>query len=428
MGTYDPVRMDWPRSALALGALGIALALSSCQADAPVWHLAVESIDSPAPAGSGQPQLTVSDRGVLLSWVEQHDGETRLRFVERTTRGWSEPMTAARGTNWFVNWADVPSVLRLSAREVAAHWLEKNGSGTYAYDVRLSYSQDGGRSWSPPVTPHHDGTPTEHGFASLVHLPGEGLGVVWLDGRALHPAAAGAEDAHHGAMSLRFTRFDRDWWQGPEVVLDTRVCDCCPTTAVVTSAGVVAAFRDRSHGEVRDIAVTRRLAGDRWSEPAAVHDDGWHIAACPVNGPMLSARGRDVAVAWFTMQDDEGRAFVAFSRDGGAAFGPAVRLDDGATLGRVDVELLPDGSAAATWIELTGEGAEIRVRRVEASGDRSPAIRVARIEASRSSGYPRMALHGHELVFAWTETAPGRDEAGFHVRTARATLPQMGSG
>ena len=97
---------------------------------------------------------------------------------------WSEAKAVASGDNWFVNWADVPSVMRIeTTARWSAHWLQKSGAGTYAYDVRLSHSAADGRTWTPSTTPHHDGTQTEHGFASLVEMPGRGLGVVWLDGR-----------------------------------------------------------------------------------------------------------------------------------------------------------------------------------------------------------------------------------------------------
>ncbi len=74
-------------------------------------------------------------------------------------------------------------MLRLPSGAIVAHWLQKSAASTYAYDVRLSYSTDDGKTWSPSFTPHHDGTPTEHGFASLFPM-GEGFGLVWLDGRA----------------------------------------------------------------------------------------------------------------------------------------------------------------------------------------------------------------------------------------------------
>ena len=61
--------------------------------------------------------------------------------------------------------------------------------------------------------------------------------------------------------------------------------ECCPTTAVMTSDGPIAAFRNRTEDEIRDIYVSR-LENGKWTEPRAVYRDNWKINACPVNGPM----------------------------------------------------------------------------------------------------------------------------------------------
>lgn len=383
------------------------------------WPATIRSLPSPAGDRSAQPQLTVSPRGILLSWIERTGARATLRFAERTATGWSTPQTAAAGDDWFVNWADVPSVLRLDNGTLVAHWLQKSGSDTYAYDVRLAYSSDDGRHWSPSITPHHDGLAREHGFASLFQMSGAGLGLVWLDGRDMGSAAG--HDAHaapKGAMSVRFGAFDASWAQIHDLPVDPRVCECCPTTAAMTEDGPIVAYRNRSEDEIRDIHVSRFEQG-RWTESRAVHEDGWKIPGCPVNGPMLSARGRAVVLAWFTVKEEVGHAYVAFSNDAGRRFGEPIRLDDAAALGRVDVALLPDGSAAVSWIELVGERATFMVRRVERSGSRSPGAAVAAIEGARTSGYPRLAQHGQELVFAWTESRDGQ----LHVRTAVAPLP-----
>jgi len=374
------------------------------------WSVALEPLRSPAGPNSGQPQLSYSERGVLLSWIERDGQKATLRFAERTGEGWSTPRDVASGSDWFVNWADVPSVLRLASGELVAHWLQKSAPNTYAYDVRLSYSKDDGKTWSASFTPHSDGTKTEHGFASLLQMPGAGLALAWLDGRAMK--SGGSHDAHGagaGAMSVRFATFGRDWKQTSEMPVDLRVCECCPTTAAITSEGPIVAYRNRSDDEVRDIFISR-LENGKWTEPRAVHADAWKIAACPVNGPMLSARGRDVAIAWFTAQGEQPRAFVAFSRDAGRTFGSPIRLDDAGSLGRVDVELLADGSAAASWIEFADQRAQFRVRRVTPSGERSSPVTVSGLAGSRASGYPRIAAHGNELLFAWTETSDGRSQ------------------
>jgi len=382
--------------------------------------MAPQAIASPATGVSAQPQLTVSSRGVLLSWIERAGDLATLKFSERTATGWTDARPVASGRDWFVNWADVPSVMRLPNGTLVGHWLQKSGPDTYAYDVRLSYSTDDGKTWSPSFTPHHDGTKTEHGFASLFPL-GDGLGAIWLDGRNMKPTAGHDEHAGGGAMTVHFGRFDKNWKQVEESVIDARVCECCPTAATVTSEGVIAAFRDRSAGEVRDI-YTSRLVQGKWSEPAAVHADGWKIAACPVNGPALSASGRHVAASWFTVNGEQGQAYLAFSADAGRTYGPPIRIDDGGSLGRVDVALVADGSAAiATWIEFADQRSQFRARRIDRNGVRSAPVTIAGLAAGRASGYPRMALNGRELVFAWTESGAG---GALQVKTASAMLPQ----
>jgi hypothetical protein len=404
-------------TAIRFGVLSCVLAtvsLAGQDGGRPGWAPGINPIETPAAVNSGQPQMTSTERGVILSWVERSSSRSSLKFSQWMNQRWSAPQEIASGDNWFVNWADVPSVMRLSNGVLAAHWLQKSGPDTYAYDVRLSYSTDEGKTWAPSFVPHNDGTKTEHGFASLIQMPGAGLGLAWLDGRAMKPESMhGEHDANRGAMTVRFATFGRDWKQTSEAPVDLRVCECCPTAAAVTSEGPIVAYRNRSDNEVRDIYISR-LSGTTWSEPVPVHDDGWRIPACPVNGPMLSARGRDVAIAWFTVKEEQGRAFVAFSSDAGRTFGTPIRVDDAGSLGRVDIELMPDGSAVATWIEFASQRAQFRMRRVERSGATSPAVTIAGLEGTRASGYPRVARFGNELVFAWTESADGR----LQVRTA----------
>ncbi len=378
------------------------------------WTLDVRQVTSPAAPNSAQPQLFAQANRVVLSWIERAGDTATLKFAERTDTGWSDAGTVASGTNWFVNWADVPSVIPLQHESMGAHWLQKSAASTYAYDVRLAFSKDRGRTWSASVTPHHDGTRTEHGFASLFPMPGQGLGVVWLDGRQMKEGEHDGMDA--GNMSLRGAMFAPDGTQASEASIDDRVCECCPSAAAVTADGPIVAFRNRSSDEIRDIYVSR-LVGGKWTEPRAVHDDNWRIAACPVNGPALSANGRNVAIAWFTAVGDEGHVYTAFSSNAGETFGAPIRIDDVGAAGRVDVELLADGSAAVSWIEFANQRSEFRIRRAEQNGSRSASLAVSGIASGRSSGYPRLARRGNELLFAWVEAGEKPQ-----VRTAVAQL------
>jgi hypothetical protein len=210
-------------------------------------------------------------------------------------------------------------------------------------------------------------------------------------------------------MALYFASFDPNWKQSAESVVNARVCECCQTAAVMTADGVLTAFRDRSAEEIRDIKVSR-LEGGKWTPELSLHDDNWKIDACPINGPSLSAHGRQVAAVWFSAPNDNGRAFVAFSQDAGKTWGNTIRLDDEASLGRVDIEMLDDGSVIASWVEFANGKSQFKVRRLTASGQRSAALDVP--GAGRVSGYPRMSRSGDELILAWTETENGQQVKG----------------
>lgn len=382
---------------------------------------AMRALDPPAAPGAGEPNLTVGPDGrVYLSWIEPAaDSAHALRFAVLQDDGWSEPRTIASGRDWFVNWADFPAMAVLPGNRMAAHWLQKSGKGTYAYDVRVAISPDGGVTWGQGVVPHTDGTPTEHGFVSMWPA-GDSVGLVWLDGRNTQPAAHGDGHGGGGGMTLRYTTIGPDGRAAADREVDGLVCDCCQTGMTMTSGGPLVVYRDRTADEIRDIYVTRYVNG-AWTPGRPVHADGWKIPACPVNGPQADARGQRVAVAWFTGADSTPQVKVAFSRDGGATFGPPARVDGGNPEGRVDVQLLDEGAALVSWMERTGEReAQVRIRRVAADGTMGEPRTVAASESARSTGFPRMVRAGEHLVFAWT--GAGKPSA---LHAARMSLTDL---
>ena len=368
----------------------------------------VESLASPAGADTGEPQLTVERDRAILSWLERHEDHVTLKFAERTPAGWADEHTVVSGSQLMVMPADVPSVRALADGSLVAAWLEDNGGDGESYDLLLAWSKDTGRTWSKPTRPHHDGTKTQHGFPSLVTTPGGGFSVLWLDGRGQDP------ETGKGDMTLRAADFGADLVERREVVIDGRVCDCCPLSTAWASDGLVAAFRDRSPDEIRDISVSRLTAG-KWSAPVPVHRDGWKIEGCPVNGPAVSARGATVAVAWFTGQGGSERAFAAFSIDAGRTFGAPIRLDDGKALGRVQIAVLKDGSAAASWIDFVEPRSLLKLRRIDRTGARGPAVTIAE---GIGSTHPKLVQVRDEILVAWVESARGSTR----VRVSRVPI------
>lgn len=380
-------------------------------------------VDTPAGAGSLAPGLTSLPGGDIgLTWLEPEGEGHSLKFSVYRDGSFSQARTIARGAKWFANWADTPALFVSPDGTWYAHWLEKSGPAVYAYDIRLTRSADRGKTWAPPITPHRDGTQTEHGFVSYFTWPDGQAGLAWLDGRETgghdHDHELHGADGNIGAMTLRAALLgpagdvERKW------LLDPHVCDCCPTATASTRDGPIVVYRGRDANEIRDIFIVRR-EGDGWTQPRPVHEDGWRIGGCPVNGPAVIAKDDDVLAAWFTMPDGEPLIRVARSVDGGRSFDAPVELARGSALGRVDLAWMGD-AIALLWMEQHGGRAILRLARFGTEPDRPHEMRrLVEVDAGRASGRPRIiGLDGHTALVVWTTSAEGRSQ----VRAALVEL------
>jgi hypothetical protein len=334
--------------------------------------------------------------------MEPDDTGTTLWYSMLAHDGWKPPKAITTGKTMFVNWADMPSVTAFSQQHWVAHWLEMAGPLAYSYHVVMAQSFDGGETWSEPLKPHTDGTPTEHGFVSVYPYEGK-VAAIWLDGRKT--GGEHGSDPKTSGMTLRGAVIDAHNRIGHEQEIDDLVCDCCQTDVAMTANGPVAVYRDRTVDEIRDIYVARLVDGG-WQPGVPLHEDNWQIAGCPVNGPAITARGADVAAAWFSVPRQAPALQVRFSKDSAATFGPATTLAGDGALGHADVVLLEDGSAVVSWLQADASGyGHLVLRRVSPDGNMGPVVPVAGNAPARS--VPQLALAGTDLVLIWTEVLEG---------------------
>ncbi|MFN4315342.1 MAG: sialidase family protein [Chitinophagaceae bacterium] len=357
------------------------------------------AIESPADSMSGEPYLFTDKNGIVyLSWIEKDSQNSTLKYSSLQNEKWSEPAVIASGNDWFVNWADYPMIATDGSNNLVSHFLQKSEKGTYTYDVKLTTSNDQGKSWSAPAILHDDGKKAEHGFVSIVPY-GENYFISWLDGRnAAMESGEGHHGGHQGQMTIRAAIVDKSGKKISEWELDDRVCDCCQTSATITENGPVVVYRDRSESEIRDISIVRFVNG-QWTAPKSIFADNWKIEGCPVNGPRIAAIGNNLAVAWFSSPDKNAQVNVAFSKDGGATFSDPVKVNDDKTIGRVDIELLNEKTAIISWME----GSVIKGTNVYNDGKKDSSFVVASTSESRSSGFPQMTKAGNSIIFAWTD-------------------------
>ncbi len=379
----------------------------------------IDMIDVPAVSESLSPNLAVGPDGtVALSWIELDGPESSLKFSRLSGKNWTSARSIAQGDNWFVNWADFPSVVPISSTLWAAHWLVSQPAGGYAYDVTVALSTDSGQVWSEPITPHRDGTATEHGFVTL--YPNDaGVGLIWLDGRnMLNEATA---DVSVSGMTLRGASLSPDLVLSNELLADGLICDCCQTDVAITSKGPVAIYRDRTSAEIRDIYVTRYIE-NRWQEGRPVAGDNWNIPGCPVNGPVIDASENTVAVAWFTAANGHPRVKVGFSNDAAASFSAPIDVVSGETVGRVGLAILSDGQIAVSWMrKAPSESAEVCIRRVSADGQMGPVTTVSGSDNVSAFSVPQMVRSGEDLVLVWTRRVSGSNQ----VMSARVPIDTL---
>lgn len=373
-----------------------------------------KSILSPTTINSLAPNLFKdSADNLYISWMETpEEKKTELYFAKWENEKWGARQKIGEGDNWFVNWADFPSVTihNEDANHWMAHWLQYTAEGTYDYEVRIAQSFDAGHTWQPSLVPHRDSVAAEHGFVSILPAASGSFRAVWLDGR--YTKTASSENHDHssgGPMTLRTALINRKGNISSSRELDSRVCDCCQTGMANVAGGPMVVYRDRSSDEIRDISFVRAV-GNQWTLPQTLHPDNWKIAGCPVNGPVIRSKDNIAAVAWYTNAENNNGSGVRssvklmISENGGITFEEPRGINIYETAGRVDL-VIDKGNIFISWIESNdNEVTELLIQKINIKTSTAQIIHRQGISPQRASGFPRLAvLESGDLMLAWTE-------------------------
>lgn len=376
--------------------------------------LAVVKMDNPSMAQSQTPRLFSNGNELYISWVTSKGETDFLNFSILKDTTWANAETIVKGNDWFTNWADFPAIAE-SNGNILTSFLQKSANGTYTYDIKLNLYNATTKMWKKDILLNTDGTQSEHGFVSIVPSYGGQFFVTWLDGRnTVSSEEMSHEDGHHeskGAMTLRGAHINQNGDIIDEIELDNRVCDCCQTSATMTTQGPVVVYRDRSEEEVRDISLVQKIEDQDWSAPKTVNEDNWKIEGCPVNGPSISTSGNAIAVAWFTEANQKTKVQVAFKKNDKTDFGIPIRLNVKETLGRVDIVMLNEEEAIVSWMEFEDEQAIIQIMKVNASGAKGTPLTISKTSSQRSSGFPQIEWVGDAIYAALTIANDGEDSS-----------------
>jgi hypothetical protein len=386
---------------------------------------------------SGDAALAVDPESgdLLLSWVGADDRGSALFLTRSADEGrlWSRPVLVAGGRQQAgevqPHGESSPRLIAGPGRRVALTWpssVPVQGRKWPATMVRLARSEDGGETWSRPVSLNDDstGTPVSHQFHGAAWQGDSGLVVAWLDERHAASEVAASGTAPIGGepdatiYAASSPDFGRSW--SANTRLWGAACPCCRVTLARAGDGaVMAAWRQHFPGSVRDVVVAPMSASV--PDPHRVHADEWTYAGCPHTGPAMAAQGAVAHVAWYSGKP--GASGVFYRRVGAGSGHPAgplvpVFTDEHVPTAHPAVVPMADGGALVAY-DVGPKGARlIGLARITADGRRRAEVTVA---GSQGGTYPQLARTSADaVILAYTVTAGDTRQ----VRAARVRIPR----
>lgn len=389
--------MQWTR---VIGALALAAAAGCGPGEVPMTPI---ELASAATATGATPMMLVTSSGDrMLSWVavDSVSGREAL-FVEVTRDGATtgDPVVVVRDSLGGINpHGEAPPQLAESS-DGAIYVMytvgkEVPGSRFPRSALRLIRSDDGGRSWSEPVSVNEGERFGSHNFHAVLGGPGGAVHAAWLS-------------SHHG-RSMVWLRQSKDGgrtWDAARAIDSAAACPCCRTgLALGPDGSLYVAWRRIFEGEVRDVVVMRSPdGGATWNEPVRPREDGWVFGGCPHAGPSLEIDQAGVVhIAWWTGKPGEAGVYYARSADAGKTFA-ATPIAVGEKAAPAHVQLaVGDFGTVVGWDDGLSQSPRILLRTATPGGSFGPEIQLSQGGAAT---YPVFAVLRDTLQVAWSQKA-----------------------
>lgn len=205
----------------------------------------------------------------------------------------------------------------------------------YTADVRFSYSNDYGQTFSQPITVNNDNLLAGHSFNEmLVNDKGE-VNIVWLDGRLSHQLRKQGKKSKGSALFIAKAHVDKDNINTVPVFsnqqLANETCVCCRIAMDFNQQGELAILWRHIYGDnIREFALLTLTQGEKQPlKPYQVSYDHWKINGCPHQGGAISIDEENrYHMVWFNQGDAGKGIFYASSEDQGKTLTKPVSVGD----------------------------------------------------------------------------------------------------
>lgn len=279
--------------------------------------------------------------------------------------------------------------------------------GRYTGDVRFSRSLDGGADFAEPITVNDNRERISHRFDALAVAPNGDLYIAWLDKRDL--AAAKREGRPYRGAALYYARSTDGGASFGEnrKVLD-HSCECCRVVMEMDRRGLpVILWRHIFGDNIRDHALVRFTAAERFAEPSRASHDQWKVDACPHHGPDLSIAEDGVYhLAWFNNAPERHGLFYSRSEDDGATLAEPLPFGD-----YEQAAAHPQVVSLGTRVYLAWKAFDGQRGRVEAmhseDGGRSWSAPWRVADTAGESDHPQLLRDGERVYLSWQSRDEG---------------------
>lgn len=325
-------------------------------------------------------------------------------------------------------------------------YVNLEGNGNVPVNLWLAKSADGGRSLTEPSRVAGDLTfqprlaVSPDGSVHVTWLQGDEVGLLRLSGAPAQVVAASSRD---GGRTF----------EAPVPVSDPHRERVGAASPVVDARGRVVVLYEDFKRDRRDF---ENLEGPPWDQPFALvvtrSDDGGRsfsagnefesglmptrrfLVFLPEFPSLAAGPGETLYAAWADGRNGDEDVFLRRSDDGGASWGPPVRVNDDALRGGTSqylprVAVSPDGRVDVLFYDRQGDPADVLTDvYLATSADRgetfrnvrvSPASFDSRVGPSAGPAFgtdfgSRLALAsgGRETFAVWTDTRAGSEATG----------------
>ncbi|HEX5631983.1 MAG TPA: sialidase family protein [Gemmatimonadales bacterium] len=413
-----------------LGALALAGCTRDHQGGDHAMHAPPVVVSTATDNGATPMFLTAPDGARVVSWVSAPgggaEGVLNVSVTPMDAAG-AEPTVTIRDTLGPIEpHGEAPPQLAADStgRLYALYAVGKEVPGQRfpVSALRLVRSEDGGRSWSAPVTVNEAGRHGDfgaHNFHALLALPDGRLVATWL-----------LNDRGVSGVAMSRSRDYGRTWEPTRMVYREPTCPCCRTAiAAAPDGSLYLAWRAIFAGDVRDVVVMRSPdGGDTWGAPVKPREDGWVFPGCPHAGPSLKVDAAGaVHIAWWQGKAGEAGVYYARSTDGGRSFAAQpIATAERSSPAHVQLALRRDGRVAVAWDDGHSPLPRVLLRR-SVDGGRHFGVAMLLSDDQAAATFPVLAVVGDSLCVAWSQMteAAHRDKLArtVNMKDPKAVMP-----